>query len=164
MCLDLWRCKFWLLNGNSMLVKSHELFFSPNHTYLHLPAAPYNATDLSFSFFKNPGLVNVPGHFYFRHRCPELKGNGRGFFWKGLVHHRHTALANKKGWETISHRITSYPCCVSTLGEFRRSWPYSPHPAPKVYKWFRGWQWVNENSNLRDSASLEFSGNAPNTV
>ncbi len=26
-------------------------------------------------------------------------------------------------------RSTSYPCCISALGEFRRSWLHDPHAA-----------------------------------
>jgi len=37
----------------------------------------------------------------------------------------------EKSEETHRRRSTSYPCCISTLGEFRRSWPYVPHRSQK---------------------------------
>jgi len=37
----------------------------------------------------------------------------------------------KKRWETTPHRSTFYPCCVSTLGEFERSWSNGPHQSQK---------------------------------
>jgi len=37
----------------------------------------------------------------------------------------------KKRWETIPLRSTIYPCCVSTLGEFDRSWTNGSHQSQK---------------------------------
>ena len=33
----------------------------------------------------------------------------------------------KKSEESYQTATTSYPCCVSTLGEFKGSWLYDPH-------------------------------------